>query len=97
MFAICCASTPDMLLICHAIGIAVATVPTSMCPVAHNPIASAPVPTINSAFIPCRHRPHHVPMRCCARQVSVCSSTASRTNASSSRERANSLTVRILV
>ena len=37
------------------------------------------------------------PMRCCARQVSVCSSTASRTNSSSSRERANSLTVRILV
>ncbi len=71
--------------------------PIPMYPPRHSMIARAPVPTIKSAFISDSDSDHSVPRRCCARQVSVCSSTALRTNSSSSRARANSLTVRMLV
>ena len=59
--------------------------------------ASAAMPTSRTAFMAVSDRISVEIIRVCARNAAVCSSTDSRTNASSSRGLANSLTVRMLV
>ncbi len=92
-----CATQPAMFEICHASGSAVATVPSGTRPARHARIATVATPTIIAAFITARLTLQSVMRRSCAWNVSVCSSTESRTKASSSRAVANSLTVRMLV
>ena len=91
------ATQPAVLVICHASAIAVATSPTAMRPCDHKVIASAAMPTSSTAFIAVSDRISVEIIRVCARNAAVCSSTDSRTKASSSRGLANSLTVRMLV
>ena len=92
-----CATQPAMLEICQASGSAVATVPIGTRPARQARIASVPVAVTISAFITASVTLHRVTRRSWRRNAAVCSSTASRTKASSSRERANSFTVRMLV
>ncbi len=92
-----CATQPAMLEICHASGSAVATVPTGTRPARQASIASSPVPTTMVAFIKASVTLHSVISRNWRWNAPVCWSMASRTKASSSVERANSLTVRMLV
>ncbi len=91
------ATQPARAVICHAIGKAIATVPTAMRPSLQSHTATAPVPTISTAFNSVCVTAKPVISRNWRRKAAVCSSTASRTNASSSRARANSFTVRIFV
>ena len=92
-----CATQPAMLEICQASGSAVATVASGTRPARQARMATAPTPTTIAALISASARLHRVISRSWRWKVSVCSSTASRTKASSSRARANSLTVRMLV
>ena len=91
------ATQPAMPLICQASGNAVPTVAIDTRPARHARIASDAVPTTMQALMQASVSVHPVVMRSCRWNAAVWSSTASRTNASSSRARANSLTVTMLV
>jgi hypothetical protein len=92
-----CATQPAMLAICQVSGSAMAMMPTLICPPDHSHSATAPVLTTIVALSVASDVPNRVIRRNCLRNAAVCSSTVSRTKASSSRGRAKSLTVRMLV
>ncbi len=88
---------PATLAICHASGSAVATTPALTCPCAHRVMPMPAVATSSSAFIVDSVAMNLVMSRMCAAIAFACSSITSRTYASSSRARAKSFTVRMLV
>ncbi len=93
-----CATQPAIAAMCQVSGNAIATVPTGMTAVVPQPDRNRPRcrrPML--AFSAARVSPSVVVSRSCARNASVRSSIAARTNSSSSRGRAKSLTVWMLV
>ena len=91
------ATQPAILAICQVSGSAMATTPTGICPLVQSQTAATPVPTTMEALSRVKVRLNRVISRSWRRKVTVCSSTAARTNSSSSRGRAKSFTVRMLV
>ena len=88
---------PATLAICQASGSAVATTPAVTCPCPQSVMPIPAVLTSSSAFIVASTAMKRVMRRMCAAIAPVWSSTTSRTYASSSRARAKSFTVRMLV
>jgi hypothetical protein len=88
---------PETLEICQASGSAVATTPALTAPRLQRTMPMADVATSSSAFIAASVSMKRVMSRMCAAIAPVCCSITSRTYASSSRARAKSLTVRMLV
>ena len=88
---------PATLAICQAIGNAVATSPALTWPTLHNTMPMLAVLTSSSAFSVDSVAMKRVVSRMWAAIAAVCWTITSRTYSSSSRARANSLTVRMLV
>ena len=91
------ATQPEMLAICQAIGSAVATAATSIAPSVQSQTATAAMAVIIAAFSVASAKPLKVTRRICRWKAAVRASSPSRMKASSSRARANSFTVWILV
>ena len=88
---------PATLAICHASGSAVATMPAVARSRLHSTMPMPAVPTSSIAFMVASMPMNLVMSRMCAAMACACSSIISRTYASSSRARAKSFTVRMLV
>ena len=91
------ATQPEMFTICQAMGSAVATTPSPISPRVQSQIDSAAIPVISSAFSEDSNSPFSVTMRVWRWKRSVSWFSPSPTKSSSSRARAKSFTVRMLV